>query len=55
MSVLLEEILKKNGTLRFVSLKTLPCVSLNELIQAENKLPVKKAAEAAPVGKGNEL
>ena len=51
MLVLLEDILKKNGSLHLVSLKTLPPVSLNELVQAENKPAGEKAAEAAPVGK----
>lgn len=51
MSMLLEDILKKNGSLRLVSLKTLPPVSLSELVQAENKRAGEKVAEAAPMAK----
>lgn len=51
MSVLLEDILKKNGSLRLVSLKTLPPVSLSELIQAESKRVGEKVTDAAPMAK----
>ena len=44
MSSLLEDILKRNGKLRLVALKTIPSTNLNELAQAEHKT----AAATAP-------
>lgn len=44
MSSLLEDILKRNGHLRLVALKTLSATSLNEQTQVENKTPTEAAA-----------
>lgn len=43
MSSLLEDILKRNGKLRLVALKTLPVTSLNEQAQTENQKTVEAA------------
>jgi MSHA biogenesis protein MshJ len=50
MSALLESILKQNGKLRLVSLKTLPVTGLNESVPAESKTAGEKtpAASAFP-------
>ena len=47
MSELLESILKQNGKLRLVSLKTLPVTGLNEMVATENKTAGEKTAVAA--------
>jgi MSHA biogenesis protein MshJ len=47
MSALLEDIVRQNGKLRLVSLKTLPVSSLSELIEAETKASEKPADAAA--------
>lgn len=46
MSELLENILKQNGRLRLVSLKTLPVTDLNELVATESKTAGEKTAAA---------
>jgi MSHA biogenesis protein MshJ len=46
MSELLESILKQNGRLRLVSLKTLPVTGLNEMVATENKTAGEKTATA---------
>jgi len=46
MSELLESILKQNGKLRLVSLKTLPVTGLNEPVSAESKTAGEKTAAA---------
>lgn len=46
MSELLESILKQNGRLRLVSLKTLPVTGLNELVSTESKTAGEKTAAA---------
>lgn len=46
MSGLLENILKQNGRLRLVSLKTLPVTDLNELVATESKTAGEKTAAA---------
>jgi len=51
MASLLEDILKRNGQLRLVMLKTLPATSLNEPVQAESKLQAGTAAALAPPAK----
>jgi MSHA biogenesis protein MshJ len=47
VSIVLEDILRKNGKLRLVSLKTLPVAGLTEQADAENKTAVEKLASAA--------
>ena len=52
MSELIESILKQNGRLRLVSLKTLPVTGLNEMVATESKTAGEKtAAAAAPPAK----
>ena len=52
MSELLESILKRNGRLRLVSLKTLPVTGLNEMVATESKTAGEKTAAAtAPPAK----
>jgi MSHA biogenesis protein MshJ len=50
MTVLLEDILKRNGRLRLVSLKTLPVTGLNDAIPVD-ATPAEKTGVAVPVGK----
>ena len=48
ISVVLEDILKKNGKLRLVSLKTLPAASLVEEVKGDGKMPGQGAAAGQP-------
>ena len=47
MSELIESILKQNGRLRLVSLKTLPVTGLSEMVATESKTAGEKTAAAA--------
>jgi MSHA biogenesis protein MshJ len=51
MSAVLEDILRKNGRLRLVSLKTLPPISLSDLVKAEIKGAGEKPADAVQASK----
>lgn len=48
MAVLLEDILKRNGKLKLISLKTLPASNLTDAPALDPKNPVEKTAVAAP-------
>ena len=48
MSSMLRDILKRDGQLRLVTLKTLSATTLNEQVQDGSKMPVEKVAAAVP-------
>lgn len=53
MPALLEDILKRNGQLRLVALKTLPATSLNEPLQTESKMPAEAGGAVASAAQEN--